>query len=200
MKPSSKIFLGISGSTMIAAGIVVLCNYKATFDSIAWIIGVITLLSGIMTTALYFKERRLFFGSSALLFDGITDICLGILFINNTWLMSGILRYVMSLWLLFIGIGMLTHSLDMKHMGFKSWWGVLVAGIICAVLGIMSLLKPNIMALTVSILIGIGFIVHGIAYFAAIFGGRKIHGIFVKRKSQNNRDDYLDDYHEIYED
>lgn len=159
-----------------------------------------TLLSGIMTTALYFKERRLFIGSSALLFDGIADICLGILFINNTWLMSGILRYVMSLWLLFAGIGMFAHSLDMKQMGFKSWWGVLIAGIVCAVLGVMSLLKPGIMELAVSILIGIGFIVHGIAYFAAIFGSKRVHRIFDRRTGKKEKKDPLEDYHEIHED
>ena len=47
IKPSTKIYMGITGVALIGLGIVCLCYPGATVLSISWLIGLLTLISGV---------------------------------------------------------------------------------------------------------------------------------------------------------
>lgn len=174
MKTSSKIILILSGLLMIATGIVALCSPTTTLVSLALVIGIDTLISGIMTLFFYFDEARGKVGAGTILFDAIANIIFGILFLSNSILVASILPFLFSMWAVFIGIQMIIHCTDWRKIGVKHWWIELIYGILFLALGILSCIQPIFAAVTISIFVGIAFIFHGFADFYIVFETNKI--------------------------
>lgn len=174
MKKRSKIYLIISGILMILTGIIALMSPTATLVSIAWIMGVNTLVSGIMTLCFYFDEARGEIGGSSALFDGIANILFGMLYLCNNILVASILPYLFAMWALFIGIEMIVHCFDWKKVGIRRWWLELLLGILLAILGVLCCVKPVVGAVTISVLVGIAFITRGIADFYILHEMNKV--------------------------
>lgn len=174
MKTSSKVLMILSGILMIVTGIISLCNPSIILVSMAWIIGILTLISGIMTLTYYFYGAKGNIGAGGVLFFGITDVILGIMFLGNSILVASVLPFVFAMWITFSGIEKFIHSFDLKKLGFQSWWLVMILGIACTVLGISTIIEPVVGAVTIGILVGTGFILHGITYLAMVIGINKI--------------------------
>ena len=153
---------------MIATGIVALCNPSATLASVAWLIGFFTLISGISAMVFYFSAARGSFGAGAVLFMGITDVVLGAVFLGNSFLMSQLLSFIVGLWLAVFGVERIVRAVNLKNMMYSDRWLAFILGAAAAVLGVMSMVAPHTGAVLVSIVVGIGFIVHGIAFLAIL--------------------------------
>ena len=166
MKTYSKVMMIISAILMIATGIVALCNPAATLVSISWIIGIMTLVSGISTLVFFFSAARGYMGSGAVLFAALADIILGIVFLNNGIFIARMLTFIVGLWLTIFGVERFIHSFDLKRCFYNDWWVTLLIGSVCSVLGVLCMLTPlTAGALLVSVVVGIGFILHGAALF-----------------------------------
>ncbi|MGN0180432.1 MAG: HdeD family acid-resistance protein [Monoglobaceae bacterium] len=177
MNRQAKVLMIISGVLMVLTGVILLCNPRATLVSLAWLIGVFALISGIAAVIFYFTSVKGMIGSGAILFDGIADIILGLLFLNNGFIVAKVLIFIFGLWLAVSGIEKIIHSVDMKKLYFQYWWTELLLGILCSILGICSIITPMTGAIAISILIGIGLILHGITYFAVMWGINNIKGL-----------------------
>lgn len=174
MKTRSKIYLIISGILMILTGIITLMNPSATLVSLAFVIGMNTLISGIMTLCFYFDEARGEIGAGSVLFDGIANIMLGLMFLGNNLFVASILPYVFAMWAIFIGIQMMIHCTDFRKIGVSEWWVELILGILVTLLGILTCMKPLVGAITISVFVGIGFIVHGAIDFYIVYEMKKV--------------------------
>lgn len=174
MKARSKVYLIISGILMILTGIIALASPSATLVSLAWIIGINTLVSGIMTLCLYFEEAHGEIGAGSILFDSIANILLGLMFLCNSLLVASVLPFIFAMWALFIGVQMIVHCTDWKKVGIRQWWLELILGIILAALGILCCMKPVVGAVTISVFVGIGFIAHGIMDFYLLHEMNKV--------------------------
>lgn len=174
MKTRSKAYLIISGILMILTGIIALASPSATLVSLAWIIGINTLVSGVMTLCFYFDEGRGQIGAGSILFDAIADIILGVMFLGNNLLVASVLPFAFAMWAIFIGVQMIVHCTDWKAVGVKQWWLELVLGILLAALGFLCCVKPVVGAVTISVFVGIGFIAHGIVDFYILHEMNKV--------------------------
>ena len=173
MKTYSKASLIISAALMIITGIIVLCNPAATIVSVSWIIGVMTIASGISALIFYFSAARGGFGAGTVLFAGISDIVLGIVFLNHGLFIAQLLAFIAGLWLTVFGVERFIRAFDLKRLLYDRWWLTLIIGILCTVSGVLTMLSPITGAIIVSFVIGFGFILHGAALLALLHAIKK---------------------------
>lgn len=163
MKTYSKLCIILSGLLMVVVGIIALCNPEATLASLSWVIGLMIVISGMSSLVFYFSAAKGFPGAGTVLFSGILDIVLGVIFLNNSYIMSKVLAFIAGLWLAAFGIEKIVRSFDLKKFYYSDWWITLIIGIAMTVLGFLSMIAPMAGAIMVSIVVGLGFILHGAA-------------------------------------
>ena len=179
---SRKICLAVTGAALIALGIFCICRPGATIVSIATIIGVLVLVSGIATLFYWAGVRAFFPQSGATFLSGVLQVVLGILFLNNKFIVAEALPIIFAFWMLMEGINLAVRALDYKKVGFGLWWLQLAFGIAAAVLGFASLRAPlSTGGSTLSVLIGIGLILMGMTYLVGLAGVSR----FQRRLSSN---------------
>ena len=174
MKPSTKIFMAISGVLLIAAGIIIMINPSATMVSLVWVLGIAVLASGISTLLTWIFGVHVFFNGSAVLFSAIGEILVGILLLGHDLFVADAIPFIFGIWILVKGLDIAIHSFDFKLVYFKPWWVLLIIGLASAALGVCSLIKPVVGSSLISILLGLGIVLDGVYYIVALFGINKL--------------------------
>ena len=170
MSKSSKIWLAIAGVLLIALGVFCLCRPAATLFSAAWLIGVLTLITGIARMVFTFKTQAFMPNSGTRMLSGLLLVILGIIFLCNKVFVTFSLPVIFAMWVVIEGVMIAVQSFDYKKSGFKFWWVLLLSGIAGAVLGVVGLRNPDASAKSLSVLIGIGIILLGVSYLLALCG------------------------------
>lgn len=170
IKTSTKILLAVAGILLIVLGIVCIANPAATLFSTAWMIGCLTLVSGIAELIFTFKTQAFLPNSGTRMLSSILQILLGIIFLGHNLFVTISLPIIFASWILIEGIIVAVQSFDYKQLGFSAWWSVLLLGIAGAVLGFLGLKNPDVAGAALSWIIGLGIISAGVAYLLALFG------------------------------
>ena len=170
MKTSTKIWMVIAGILLIVLGVLCICYPANTLFAMAWLIGCITLISGISKMIFTFRTQAFLPNSGSRLLSAILLIILGIIFLANNLFVTISLPIIFAMWLLIEGIIGAVQSFDYKKVGFQYWWVLLLLGIAAAVLGVLGLRNLDVTAVTLSSFIGIGIILLGIGYIVAFCG------------------------------
>ena len=173
MKTSTKIWLAIAGILLIALGIACLKNPVATLLSIAWLMGIVTLISGISKLIFTCRTQRFLPNSGTRMLSAILLIVLGFIILGHKFFVSSALPIVFAVWVVIEGITIAIQSFDYKKAGFSGWWGLLLLGVAAAVMGCCGLRNPVSTAKTLSVLISIGIIALGASYLLALAGIKK---------------------------
>ena len=174
MKNSTKVWLAIIGILLIALGVYCLCKPASTLFSTAILIGILTLVTGIAKIVFTFKTQAFMPNSGTRMLSGLFLVILGIIFLVQKVFLTISLPVVFTLWVLVEGVIIAVQSFDYKKSGFKYWWVIFVLGIVGAISGVLGLRDPNVSAITLSILIGIGIIILGAAHLVALCGVKQI--------------------------
>ena len=145
------------GALSVAVGVIVLVKPSHSLNTLAVICGVFILLASISELVIaLFAER----GAAAALF-GVVGIVIGILLIRHPT--HGVLAVALliGIWLIAIGVIRLVSAFTLEHR----LWSVIV-GLIEIVAGIVIVSSPNIGFATLALLVGIAFILNGLAMMA----------------------------------
>ena len=177
MKTSTKISLAIAGILLIALGIACLRNPVATLLSVAWLIGIATLITGISKLVFTFKTQAFLPNSGTRMLSSILLIILGFALLGNKLFVTFSLPVIFAVWVMVEGITMAVESFDYKQIGFSGWWILLILGVAAAVMGCLGLRNPDVAAQTLSVLIGLSIIFLGVSYLMALVGINKIEKI-----------------------
>lgn len=178
MKKSTKIWIGLTGVLLVALGIICICNPLETLLASAWIIGLMTLFSGVATLIFTLKTQLFLPNSGTRMLSAILQIVLGLFFLANKWALTASLPVVFSVWVMVEGVILMVDSFDYKKVGFGGWWCICLTGAVAAVLGCLGLRYPLDAGKTLSLLIGLSVIFSGIAHFVALAGISKIEKFF----------------------
>ena len=143
MLPSRKIYMGITGAAFAALGIICILKPMSTLVSLAWILGLLTLISGIATLLNWFNLKGYFPQSGSILLSSILQILLGLFFLRHDLAFATMLPIIFAVFLIIEGINLAIRSFDYKKIGFRLWWLNLSLGIIAAVLGFISISTPS---------------------------------------------------------
>ena len=173
MKTSTKIWLAIAGILLIALGIVCLKNPVATLLSLAWVIGIATVVSGISKLVFAIKSRGVLPNTGIRILSAILIIILGFFILGHKFFVSSALPIIFAIWVIIEGITIAVQSFDYKKVGFSGWWVLLIMGVAAAVLGFIGLRNPLSTAKMLSVLISIGIIVLGVSYLLSLIGIKK---------------------------
>lgn len=163
----------ISGILLLVAGVYMLVNPAAGVASMSLMLGIIMLLSGIADIVVFARWHKFITGAGWILADGILTTVLSLFLMFNQILAAAALPLIFSMWLLFTGISRIVGSFDIKKAGVRGWGWFLALGIIVTMLGIISLFEPLATLITMTILVGLNFIVQGAVYI--------VSGLFSKR-------------------
>lgn len=174
MNKSQKIWLAISGILLIALGIMCFIKPAETLFTTAWLIGCFTLFSGIAKMVFTFRTQSFMPNSGTRMLSGLFEIIIGLIFLTHNMFVTLSLPLVFALWVIFEGVTLFVQSFDYKKVGFGQWWVFMLLGIAVVVLGILGLRNLSVAGKTLTVLIGIGVIMVGIARLYALTGIKRI--------------------------
>ena len=170
MKTSTKIWLCIAGLLLVILGVICIARPDITLISAAWIIGLLTLVTGIVKLIFTFRTQAFLPNSGTRALSALLDIFFGCFFLFNLFGAALSLPVVFTLWVMIEGIVIAVQSFDYKKVGFPMWWVLLLLGIGGAALGYYGLTNLDVAAGVLSTIIGIGIIADGLAYILAVVG------------------------------
>jgi len=173
MKKSTKIWLAIAGVALVVLGVVCLCKPVETLFASVWLLGCIILMSGLFTLIFTFRTQMFLPNSGTRMLSSLLQIFLGIFFLASTPAVAASLPFVFAFWVMVEGITLIIEAFDFRKVGFSYWWCICLLGLVAAVLGILGFVYPKAAGTTLTVLIGIGIILNGLAYLVALAGIHK---------------------------
>lgn len=90
---------------------------------------------------------------------GLITLCFGILIFFNPNFLSALLPFLWGMSLLVGGFGKVQMGVDLKRIGEKRWWIVLLGAAVSFVLGVLSIAQPVFIAAVIMQFIGISLLV-----------------------------------------
>ena len=106
MLTSRKIYMGITGAALVALGIICIAKPIATVISLAWVLGLVTLASGISTFLNWINLRRDFPQSGSIFLSSMMQIILGVIFLRHDLALASILPLTFAFFLIIEGINL----------------------------------------------------------------------------------------------
>ena len=170
MKNGKKIWLCITGILLIALGVYLIINPNITLVSAAYVLGFLTLATGIFKLVFTFRTQAFMPNSGTRMLSALLDIFFGCFFLFNLLGTAASLPFVFAIWVIIEGVSVIVASFDYKKVGFPYWWALLLLGIVGVVLGILGLKNMEVTAVTLSTLISIAVILYGLAHILALAG------------------------------
>ena len=170
MKNGKKIWICIAGILLIALGVYFIINPNITLVSAAYVLGFLTLFTGISKLIFTFRTQAFMPNSGTRMLTALLDIFFGCFFLFNLLGTAMSLPFVFAIWVIIEGISMVVTSFDYKKVGFPYWWALLLLGLAGAVLGFLGLKNLEATAVTLSTLISIAVILFGVAHILAVAG------------------------------
>ena len=170
MRNSTKILIAVSGILFILVGILCIARPGAALYSMAWLLGLITLVSGILELIAVLNAQRFIPNSGTRVLSAIFQIIIGCILLSHKLFVTVSLPIIFAIWVMVEGVIIAVKAFDYKQVDFKYWWCVLLLGVAGAVLGFLGLRNPDVAGKTLSILVGIGVIVEGISYLVTLGG------------------------------
>ena len=170
---NTKIWLAVTGILLVILGILCIVYPTATLFTLAWMIGLFTLCTGISKFIFAIKTRNMLPNSGVRILSGLLQIIIGVLFLANTFFVGLSLAIIFAMWVLFESVLIAVQSFDYKKVGYNGWWMMLLFGIAGMLLGIAGLFNPDLSADWLSILIGIAIIAMGAAHLFGYNGINK---------------------------
>jgi uncharacterized membrane protein HdeD (DUF308 family) len=146
------------GLLSVVAGAIVISKPSDSLATLAVICGIFILLDSIFELAIaVFSEHG---GVAALL--GVVGIVIGIILVRHPTHSVLAIALLIGIWLIAIGVIRLVRTFALIE---HRVWNVVV-GVIEIIAGIVIVSSPNIGYATLAVLVGIGFILNGIALLA----------------------------------
>ena len=170
MRKSIKIWIAVTGILLIILGILFLANPGTSIFSMAALLGIFTLLSGISELVFVLNAQRFIPNSGTRVLSAIFQIFLGCILLGHNTFVGLSIPVIFSIWVMAEGIITAVKSFDYKEGAYKFWWLILILGVTAAVLGLCGLRNPLAAGKTLGILVGLAIIINGISYLVMLSG------------------------------
>lgn len=148
-------------------------------------------MGSLLTLSLFFALSFLFGGISEIVFSianrdqlenwgwslafGIITFVVGISLVSHPALSLTVLAFYIGFLLLFRSIASISFALDVKKHGSKNWGGLLIFGILGAIVSFILIWNPVFAGMSVVILVAMSFLFAGLFSILLAFQLRKLH-------------------------
>ena len=168
MKIATKIFLAVIGVLLVAAGIVCLADPMGAVSTVAWVVGLVLLISGISTAIYYFVFGSFLVFAFPVLLSAIGHILFGVIFLQHPDGTSRVFIVLYGMLLILVGLAAAAVAFAVRHFVENKavFTGILIAGLAAVVLGIVTLASDTAGAVLIAIPVGLGLLLMGIGYIA----------------------------------
>ena len=133
--------------------------------AIAYSIGFILIINGI--SHLFNSSRRIIFYDPILI--GITSLIFGIIILINPDIFNTIVPILLGIWLVIIGIIKYKFAIIIKDVGENDWVVVVITAILTIIAGIMLIIWPKIVAISIVFVMGLLIIVYSLSDIVNFF-------------------------------
>ncbi|ASJ22430.1 hypothetical protein BHAMNSH16_12570 [Brachyspira hampsonii] len=151
----------IFGILLIISGAATLFNPIETVLMLAYIIGFLTIFSGI-SSIFYFFSLKHKSGSTLILLDGIVSAICGIIIISNLQISGAFIPYMVAFFVIVRGVVAISSSIELKNLGYNQWGLSILSGILTLIAGIILTFNPILGAVYISVIVGLSLILYGI--------------------------------------
>ena len=153
----------ISSILFLLIGIILFTNPNGIVSFISYILGIVTIIIGIIKIISAQKDVKASNHDSVLTF-GIICIVIGIILIFCGSIIELVLRFFMGAWILISGINKMVLALNLKATS-KIWNKLLIISIILIIIGIYVIVRSNLVFSTIGLIMIIFSIFSIIGYF-----------------------------------
>lgn len=153
----------LAGLLMAACGIFSIANSGLTFISLAFPVGIVLIIAGIIESVAY-KASSNAENQHWVLIGGITTFILGIVVLSGHLAADNAVPLVFGMWIMIAGIRgfvIVTQVLDTKEKDLTFFW-TLIVSLISLGLGIYSFYNTDLLNLPVLMLVGLIVTIQGV--------------------------------------
>lgn len=167
----------IVGLLFVGAAFFSFARPLETYLTLAIFFGVAFLLAGISEIVFSISNRKEMDNWGWTLVLGISTLIFGLILMAHPGITMITLPFILGFILLFRSIGTISNAIDLKHYKDSSWGWILVSGILGTLFSLLILWAPVIGGLSITIWIGLTFLILGISSIAVSFKLRQLHKI-----------------------
>ncbi len=157
-----RILTMLTGVLFIGAGIFLVANGGVTFLSVAFVVGVMFVIAGIVECLSYNSYRGDNVEKSWILNDGLTTFVLGVLILLNKISADAVVPMILGLWVLITGIRNFVHAWEHIEDRGSMCYDLLIVGLLNIIFGLYVFFDSEIFNLASITMIGLCVIVQGI--------------------------------------
>ena len=138
--------------------------------SIVVVIGIFSIIRGIYQLYFAYQVRRWFNRRTGwLIFSGIIDLLLGILFLFNLPIGLTTLIYILAFWFIIDGIAECSLASVYRLFGKSYYWLIIILAVLAIIAGVVLLFRPMLGALIIVIMAAVYFFMSGILEIVEAF-------------------------------
>ena len=167
----------ILGVLLIALGIWCMVTPIETYGVIAWLIGLAMIVDGVANIANWVQLRKMDMGNAWILVGAIFSVVVGLIIFFSLGLRLAVdlfIAVMIAIWLIAIGVMRIAAGIRLRNIHVKGgepeigkrWWLAVLFGVLVVLVGILSLLDPIVIALSVGLIIGACIVSAGVATIA----------------------------------
>lgn len=157
-----RILTMLTGVLFIGAGIFLVANGGVTFLSVAFVVGVMFVIAGIVECLSYNGYRGDNVEKSWILNDGLTTFVLGVLILLNKISADAVVPMILGLWVLITGIRNFVHAWEHIEERGRMFYDHLIVGLLNIIFGLYVFFDGEIFNLASITMIGLCVIVQGV--------------------------------------
>jgi uncharacterized membrane protein HdeD (DUF308 family) len=160
------------GVLLVVLGLWMLKMPRESFEGLAFLIGLITLIGGLIETvsSYYARKKPGVWGWN--LSGGILDIIIGIFLMVNPMAILALITIFISFWLILFSILIISKSITQKRLGRESWSRNLFFGIVLLLIGVVLIWHPQAMGITLIFWLAFSFLTLGVFRIILAFQAR----------------------------
>lgn len=174
----------LTGVLFIGAGIFLVANEGVTFLSVAFIVGLMFVIAGVVECLSYSSYRGDNVERSWILNDGTTTFVLGVLILLNKISADAVVPMILGLWVLITGIRNFVHAWEHIEERGNAFYDHLIIGLLNLIFGLYVFFDGEIFNLASITMIGLCMIVQGVNIIHIGATIRVIKPKFIKTKEE----------------
>ena len=149
------------GGLFILGGFFMIFNSGITFLSVAFVIGLLFIVAGLLECLSYRGYRGVEEDNKWVLIDGLVMFILGILIIFNRISADATVPAVFGLWVLTIGVRNLVRAWEKIEHKNSFFYGHVIIGIVNLLVGLYMFVNDILLGISVAALVGVCLITQG---------------------------------------
>ena len=166
----------LKGVLFIVLGIWMLKMPKESFETLAFMIGLIVVISGLLEVVLSYVLRKQQHEWGWNISGGILDIIVGIFLMIKPMTILVLITLFISFWLVLLSVLVIRRSIKLKQLAQRTWVWNLILGIAILILAVALIWHPQVVGLTMMFWLAISFISLGAFRIIIAFQANNISG------------------------